>query len=256
MNLTHKPVRVLVAEDERPQREELIGLIAELWPEAQIVATCEDGLEALESIDRAAPDIALLDIQMPGMSGIDLAIAIAGRAHVVFVTAYDQYAIRAFEHGAIDYLLKPIRRDRMEKTVERLRARVAKPPSEIEDLVQRLRHELARSPKPDELQWITASMGDTVKLISIDEVVALRSQDKYTQVLTVNDDALIRKSLREIVQQLDGNTFWQVHRSVVVRVSAIDTVQRDQAGRYSLTLKGRAETLPVSSALHSRFRGM
>jgi DNA-binding LytR/AlgR family response regulator len=247
-------VKVLVAEDERPQRDELVRLLAELWPEATLVAACSDGLEALEAIDREAPDVAFLDIRMPEMSGLDLARIVAGRVHVVFVTAYDEHAVTAFEHGAVDYLLKPVQRARLATTIERLRARRGAPGPVIDELVQRLRRELA--PAPPALRWITASIGDTVKMISLDEIVAFRTQDKYTQVLTAADDALIRRSLRDLLGQLDRDVFWQVHRSVVVRVSAIDTVQRDDAGRCTLTLKGRPEALPVAAAFHGRFRGM
>lgn len=248
-------MKILVAEDERPQRDELVRLLAELWPEATLVAACSDGLEALEAIDREAPDVAFLDIRMPEMSGLDLARIVAGRVHVVLVTAYDEHAVTAFEHGAVDYLLKPVQRARLATTIERLRARRGGPAQvALDELVSRLRRELA--PAAPALRWITASIGDTVKMIPIDEVVAFRTQDKYTQVLTVADDALIRRSLRELVQQLDRDLFWQVHRSVVVRVSAIDTVQRDDGGRTTLTLKGRAGTLPVAAAFHGRFRGM
>jgi DNA-binding LytR/AlgR family response regulator len=244
-------VKVLVAEDEQPQRAELVRLLAELWPEARLVAACSDGLEALEAIDRERPDVAFLDIRMPELGGLDLARAVSGRVHVVFVTAYDEHAVAAFEHGAVDYLLKPVQRARLATTIERLRARTA--PAPLDELVARLRRELAPAAS---LRWITASIGDTVKMVPIDEVLAFRTQDKYTQVLTASDDALIRRSLRELVQQLDRDLFWQVHRSVVVRVSAIDTVQRDDSGRTTLTLKGRAGTLPVAAAFHGRFRGM
>jgi DNA-binding LytR/AlgR family response regulator len=248
-------VKILVAEDERPQRDELVRLLAELWPEATLVAACSDGLEALEAIDREAPDVAFLDIRMPEMSGLDLARLVAGRVHVVFVTAYDEHAVTAFEHGAVDYLLKPVQRARLATTIERLGARRGAAPAQvIDELIERLRRELA--PATPALRWITASIGDTVKMIPIDEVVAFRTQDKYTQVLTAGDDALIRRSLRDLLGQLDRDVFWQVHRSVVVRVSAIDTVQRDDSGRYSLTLKGRRDALPVAAAFHGRFRGM
>jgi DNA-binding LytR/AlgR family response regulator len=244
-------VKILVAEDEQPQREELVRLLAALWPEARLVAACSDGLEALEAIDRERPDVAFLDIRMPELGGLELARAVSGRVHVVFVTAYDEHAVAAFEHGAVDYLLKPVQRARLATTIERLRARAA--PAPLDELVARLRRELAPAPS---LRWITASVGDTVKMVPIDEVLAFRTQDKYTQVLTASDDALIRRSLRDLVQQLDGDVFWQVHRSVVVRVAAIDTVSRDGHGHTTLTLKGRRETLPVAAAFHARFRGM
>jgi DNA-binding LytR/AlgR family response regulator len=254
--MSNTSVSLLIAEDERPQREELVRLLAELWPDARLVDACADGLEALEAIGRALPDVAFLDIHMPGMSGLELALSLSGRAHVVFVTAYDQYAIQAFEQGAVDYLLKPVQRERLARTVARLRARIATRPTDLDELIGRLRRELAAPAQGAALRWITASIGDTVKLISIDDVIAFRSQDKYTQVLTASDDALIRRSLRELTQELDPDAFWQVHRSVVVRVAAIDVVQRDELGRYTVSLKGRADRLPVASAFHARFRGM
>jgi DNA-binding LytR/AlgR family response regulator len=254
--MSNTSVSLLIAEDERPQREELVRLLAELWPDARLVDACADGLEALEAIGRALPDVAFLDIHMPGMSGLELALSLSGRAHVVFVTAYDQYAIQAFEQGAVDYLLKPVQRERLARTVARLRARIATRPTDLDELIGRLRRELAAPALGAALRWITASIGDTVKLISIDDVIAFRSQDKYTQVLTASDDALIRRSLRELTQELDPDAFWQVHRSVVVRVAAIDVVQRDELGRYTVSLKGRADRLPVASAFHARFRGM
>lgn len=241
----------VVAEDEALLREALVAQLREAWPGLQVLAACEDGASALEAIAEHQPDVAFLDIRMPELGGLELARAVSGRVHVVFVTAYDEHAVAAFEHGAVDYLLKPVQQARLATTIERLRARTA--PAPLDDLVARLRRELAPAPS---LRWITASVGDTVKMVPIDEVLAFRTQDKYTQVLTATDDALIRRSLRDLVQQLDGDVFWQVHRSVVVRVAAIDTVQRDGQGRCSLTLKGRADVLPVASAFHARFRGM
>jgi DNA-binding LytR/AlgR family response regulator len=252
-----KRVTVLVAEDEAPQRETLVALLAELWPACAVVAACSDGLQALEALEREQPQVAFLDIRMPGVSGLEVAAAAAGRTHLVFVTAHDDYAVRAFEQGAVDYLLKPVRRDRLAATVERLQSRLGgAPPPDLEALLARLRAELAVAPRPATLRWITASAGDTVRLYPIDEVLAFQAQDKYTRVLTAADEAIIRKSLRELQGELDSEIFWQVHRSVIVRASAIDRVKRDALGKHWLTLKHRADVLPVSSAFHHRFRGM
>ena len=251
-----KPVRLLLAEDEAPQREALAELLAELWPEATLVAACADGLEALEAFERERPEVAFLDIRMPGLSGLEVASAIRGRAHLVFVTAYDDHAVRAFDEGAVDYVLKPVRRERLADTVLRLRQRLGGPPDDAGVLLARLRDELARAPKRDGLKWITASVGDTVKLYPLDEVLAFQAQDKYTRVITAKDEAIIRKSLRELLSLLDPEVFWQVHRSVIVRAAAIDRVRRDDLGKHWLTLKDHAEPLPVSSAFQSRFRGM
>jgi DNA-binding LytR/AlgR family response regulator len=249
-------VRILVAEDEAPQRAALIDLLAELWPEASLVAACADGREAVEAFSREAPEVVFLDIRMPGLSGLEVAQAVGGRAHLVFVTAYDEHALRAFDAGAIDYLLKPVRRDRLAETVARLRRRVRLQPVDADALLARLRDELGRPPRAETLKWVTASVGDTVKLYPVEEILFFQAQDKYTRVVTTGDDAVIRKSLRELLQVLDPDVFWQVHRSVIVRASAIEAVRKDELGKHWLTLRGRQEALPVSAAFHARFRGM
>lgn len=249
-----KEVRILIAEDEAPQRETMAAMIASEWPSARIVATCEDGLEALEAFERCAPDVAFLDIRMPGLSGIEVARALEGRAHVVFVTAYDEYAVQAFEQGAIDYLCKPMRVERLRETIRRLAARLTSPPAEIAELLDGMRRAL--DGRRARLNWITATVGDAVVLHPIEDVIAFHARDKYTTVLTKHDDALIRTSLKELSASLDADTFWQVHRSVIVRATAIEMVKRDELGKMYLTLKGRSEILPVSEAFRSRFRGM
>jgi len=248
--------RILVAEDEAPQRDALLALLAELWPQARVVAACADGLEAASALEREQPHVAFLDIQMPGASGLDLAASFSGRAHVVFVTAHDEYAVRAFEHGAVDYLLKPVRRERLSETVSRVKARLGERPAALVELLGQLRRDLEASTQHEPLKWITASYGETVKLYTLDEVLVFHAQDKYTRVLTATDDALIRKSLRELLQRLPPDEFWQVHRSVVVRAAAIESVTRDALGKHWLKLKGRTDTLPVSASFHARFRGL
>ena len=250
------PVPLLIAEDEQPQREALQALLQELWPEAAVVAVCADGLEAVEAFEREQPQVAFLDIRMPGLCGLEVARTISDRAHLVFVTAYDDHAVRAFEQGAVDYLLKPVRRERLIETISRLRKRVQSAPSDADQLLARLREELARGPRREGLKWITASVGDTVTLYPIEEVLAFQAQDKYTRVITATGEAVIRKSLRELLAVLDPDVFWQVHRSVIVRAGAIDRVRRDELGKHWLSLKNHKEVLPVSSAFQSRFRGM
>lgn len=251
-----KPVSILVAEDEAPQREALVAQLRALWPDAKLVAACADGLAALEAFEREPVSVAFLDIRMPGLSGLELARRFSPRAHIVFVTAYDAYAVAAFEHGAVDYLLKPVQTARLVETLERLKVRLALQPRAMESLIAQLRRELQTKAHGAPLQWINASVGDCVKMYGIEEVLAFRAQDKYTSVLTQHDEAVIRTSLRELLSQLDPETFWQVHRSVVVRRAAIDSVRRDEAGKCWLRLKGRDELLPVSLAFQSRFRGM
>lgn len=249
-----KETRVLIAEDEAPQREALAMLLAAEWPSARIVATCEDGVEALEAFEQFAPDVVFLDIRMPGLSGVDVARALSGRAHVVFVTAYDEYAVQAFEHGAIDYLCKPVRAERLRAAIERLQSRTSVASTDLATVLDGMRRALEG--RREQLKWITATVGDGVVLHPIEDVLAFHARDKYTTVITKHDDALIRMSLRELSTSLDSDVFWQVHRSVIVRAAAIEKVKRDELGKLYVTLKGRPETLPVSDAFRGRFRGM
>lgn len=252
-----KPVTALIAEDEAPQRLALQGQLLEAWPELEIVAVCEDGLAALDAVAMHKPSVAFLDIRMPGVSGLDVAKAVVGNGGlVVFTTAYDDYAIRAFEAGAADYLLKPVQPARLAQAVERLRERLQQAPAtDLQAVMERLEARLR--PTEDKLiRWITASIGDSVRMIGIDEVLCFQAQDKYVRVVTAQDESIIRTSLKELLAGLDPEEFWQVHRGVVVRVKAIDRVRKDEFGRHVLTLKGRGEALPVSAAFQQRFRGM
>lgn len=252
-----KPVTALIAEDEAPQRLALQGQLSEAWPELEIVAVCEDGLSALDAVAMHKPSVAFLDIRIPGVSGLDVAKAVVGNGGlVVFTTAYDDYAIRAFDAGAADYLLKPVQPARLAQAVERLRERLLQAPAtDLQAVMERLEARLR--PTGDKLiRWITASIGDSVRMIGIDEVLCFQAQDKYVRVVTAQDESIIRTSLKELLAGLDPEEFWQVHRGVVVRVKAIDRVRKDEFGRHVLTLKGRGETLPVSAAFQQRFRGM
>lgn len=252
-----KSVTALIAEDEAPQRLALQGQLLEAWPELEIVAVCEDGLSALDAVAVHKPSVAFLDIRMPGVSGLDVARAVVGNGGlVVFTTAYDDYAIGAFEAGAADYLLKPVQPARLARAVERLRERLQQAPAaDLQAAIARLEAHLR--PTGDKLiRWISASIGDSVRMIGIDEVLCFQAQDKYVRVVTAQDESIIRTSLKELLAGLDPEEFWQVHRGVVVRVNAIDRVRKDEFGRHVLTLKGRGETLPVSAAFQQRFRGM
>ncbi|WP_313221083.1 LytTR family DNA-binding domain-containing protein [Pseudoxanthomonas mexicana] len=250
-------VTALIAEDEAPQRRALQQQLRAAWPELEVVAVCEDGLSALDAVAQHRPKVAFLDIRMPGVSGLDVARQVVAQGGlVVFTTAYEDYAIRAFEAGAADYLLKPVQDARLAQAVERMRARLAdaRAPdmrSLIDDLEARLR------PQGDRLiRWITASVGDSVRMIAIDEVLFFQAQDKYVRVVTADDEAIIRMSLKELLGGLDPDVFWQVHRGVLVRVQAIDRVRKDELGRHQLSVKGRNDVLPVSGAFQQRFRGM
>ena len=248
-------ITAILAEDEAPQRAELARLLAEQWPELRIVAECEDGLAALEALQDLRPQIAFLDIRMPGVSGIEVARAASGQAHVVFVTAYDEHAVAAFEAGAADYLLKPVTPERLALCVQRLRTRLQSTAADLSHLVEALAEKM-KSREPRLLKWVTASIGDTVKMFPIDDVLFFQAQDKYVRVVTTSDEAVIRTPLKELTRQLDSEVFWQIHRSVLVRASAIDRVQKDVLGHYHARIKGTTETLPVSAAYQSRFRSM
>lgn len=250
-------VTALIAEDEAPQRKALQQMLQDAWSELEIVAVCEDGPSAMQAAAELRPQVAFLDIRMPGVSGLDVAVQVAGHGGmVVFTTAYDDYAIRAFEAGAIDYLLKPLQPARLAQAVQRLQSRLQEGNGHdlravVEELEARLR------PQGDRLiRWITASVGDSVRMIGIDEVLYFQAQDKYVNVVTARDEAVIRTSLKELMAGLDPDAFWQVHRGVVVRVHAIDRVRRDELGKHHLQLRDRDESLPVSSAFLHRFRGM
>jgi DNA-binding LytR/AlgR family response regulator len=247
-------VTALIAEDEGAQRQELRMLLAGLWPELIIVAECGDGMAAIKAIPEKRPDIVFLDIRMPGASGLEVAQA-ALDAHIVFITAYDEFAVRAFEDGAADYLLKPVRRDRLAIAVDRLKRRLAANERiDTNALLETLKTRL--TPEARRISWISASAGDTIRMIAVDDVLAFRSEDKYTCVLTTTGSAHIRTPLKELIGRLDPDVFWQVHRSVIVRVPAIRAIRRDEDGRLKILLHGSAETVRVSTAFHDRFRPM
>ncbi len=246
----------MLAEDETPQRVELRALLAEVWPELRIVAECADGLAALEALQQHRPDVAFLDIRMPGVSGLEVARAARPPCQVIFTTAYEEYALRAFDEAAVDYLLKPVTRERLSRAVERARGRVGgEHPIDIAALADLLQARLRPDAQPG-IRWITASVGNATRMISIDEVLFFQAQEKYTRVVTADNEGHIRTPLKELLAALDPQSFWQVHRSVIVRVGAIRTVEKDPDGRLQLFLRGRPDVLPVSSAFQYRFRGM
>ena len=247
-------VTAIIADDEELSRQDLRRLLAALWPELRIVAECEDGVAALAAIERHAPDVAFLDIRMPGLSGLEVARALGGRCRAVFTTAYDDHALAAFDSGAIDYLLKPISRARLLQTVQRLRERGAAGAGapDIDRLIAAmdLRRAAAR------IRWISASVGDTIKVFPIEKVVFFQSDDKYTRVVTGDDEAHVRTTIKELLEGLDPDAFWQIHRGAIVRADAIARVQRDEMGRAMIELRGRTERLKVSQSFAARFRPM
>jgi DNA-binding LytR/AlgR family response regulator len=244
----------LIAEDEAPQREQLKALLGRLWPQLRIVAECADGPSAIDSMTRLRPDVAFLDIRMPGADGLQVARTAGDHTHVVLITAYDEFAIQAFEAGAVDYLLKPIKRDRLGLAIGRLQARLAAgEPSDLSAVLSRLEGRLA---EPQPIRWITASIGQAVRILPVEDVHFFQAQDKYTRVVTATEDAHIRMPLKDLIGQLDSDQFWQVHRGAIVRLSAIRLVKRDEDGKLVLHLHGRVETLPVSQAFAPRFKSL
>jgi len=247
------PLTALIAEDEEPQRTELRGMLATLWPELIVVAECENGISALEAWTAKKPDVAFLDIRMPGLGGLEVARQAASPAQVVFITAHDAFAVQAFDAGAIDYLLKPIRTDRLTETVARLRSRRPATPVDLTTLMENLAGRLART---ETITWITASLGDNIRMIPIDDVVLFQSDEKYTRVATAADTAFIRTPLKELLLKLDPEVFWRVHRNAIVRVSAIRRVKPDGDGRLVNWLHGITDPVRVSDAFRHRFRAM
>ncbi|HEV7779178.1 MAG TPA: LytTR family DNA-binding domain-containing protein [Luteibacter sp.] len=250
----------IVAEDEVLLRKALVALLAEVWPELSVVAECEDGGSALEAIATHQPYIAFLDIRMPGLSGMEVASAAmeaSPRTQIVFVTAYDQYAIAAFENGAVDYLLKPITRERLATTVQRLQARNGKPYPDA-DVLAALLARLSAAPRADTqpLAWITASAGKETRLIMVEDVAYFQADNKYTTVMTADGEALVRKPIRELLDVLDPKTFKQIHRSTIVNLKAIASIVREESGKGIVRLKQRPETLTVSQPFMVLFRHM
>jgi DNA-binding LytR/AlgR family response regulator len=261
--MTRQHPTALIAEDEPLLRESLERLLIQAWPELTVVVRARNGRDAVDQFEVRRPDVCFLDVHMPGMSGIEAARCIGRRAHLVFVTAYDQYAVQAFEQGAIDYLVKPLDTARLAETVARVqeRIRLAQPVVDTETLLQQLAAKLEGRSATAPLRWIRASMGQTVSLIAVSNIDFLRAEEKYTSVAWHDDaneprEAIIRTSLKEIIPQLDAEQFAQVHRSVVVNLSSIALVLRGPNETADIRLKGRAEVLPVSRSYLHLFRQM
>ncbi|MEO9078898.1 MAG: LytTR family DNA-binding domain-containing protein [Rhodanobacter sp.] len=260
--MTERHPTALIADDEPLLRKSLTRLLAQAWPELEVVMQARNGREAVEQFEMLLPDICFLDVQMPGLSGVEAARHIGRRAHIVFVTAFNQYAVQAFEHGALDYLVKPVEPARLADTVKRLRERVltAQPALDAEALIEQLAARLRKDSVPATLQWIRASVGQTVRMIAVDDIDFMRSDEKYTRIAWRDEgkpnEALIRTPLRELLTQLDATQFAQVHRAVVVNLRAIDHVTRGDNETAQIHLKARSDVLPVSRNYLQLFRQM
>jgi DNA-binding LytR/AlgR family response regulator len=249
-------VSAVIADDEPLLRAMLRTRLARLWPELEIRHEMADGRDVERVVAEHAPDLFFLDIHMPGVNGLEAARAIGNRAHVVFVTAYDQHAVEAFERGAIDYVLKPFNDDRLQLTVERLKERLSQPPSgSLEALVEQLAGRLGAA-APERLRWVKASVGSSVRLIPVEEVLFFQSDEKYTRVVTCDAEVLIRKPIKELLDELDPDKFWQVHRATIVNVDHIAAVKRGLKDQAEIALKGHRETLVVSRAFTHLFKQM
>jgi DNA-binding LytR/AlgR family response regulator len=255
----------IIADDERLMRDLLRTRLSQVWPDLQIVGEAKNGDEAVQLVDELKPDLTFLDIRMPGKTGMEAARDIGDASQVVFVTAYDQYAVEAFERGAIDYVLKPPEPERLKITVERLKERLATPAQaasasvNVSDTVTAMLSQLAEkiaAPKPKYLQWIQASIGQDLRMIPVEEILFFRSDEKYTCVQTEKFEALIRKPVRDLAEELDPSLFWQIHRATLVNVNAIEGVTRDIRGRHLVLIKGRPEKLEVSRSFLHLFKQM
>ena len=277
----------VIADDERLLREQLRARLLEVWPELEIVGEAKNGVEALALTREHRPDVVFLDIRMPGMTGIEAARAIgqlpmgdddseaeevpAGNAaaarpwrgcEIVFITAYDQYAIEAFEQGVVDYVLKPAERERLQLTVERLKKRLAARAADeapdasgMQQLLQKLAARMGPGAAP-RLKWIQATVGSNIQMIPIEDVLFFISDEKYTRVQTASIEALIRKPIKELVEEVDADLFWQIHRSTLVNAKMIAGVSRDLRGRQLVAVKGRPDKLEVSRSYAGLFKGM
>lgn len=253
MNRAATPLTVLVAEDEVLMRERLLEQLAVCWPEARIVAVAENGRDAWDAWLEHEPDVVFLDIKMPLLNGLDLAERIGARSHIVFVTAYDQHAIDAFERGAADYLLKPVEPARLRRCVARI---VQRAPQTLAPMLQQLRQaaHVVQPAGPPRIKWLKASVGKSIRMINVDDVLFLQSDSKYTRVVLADGEALVRTALKDLLDGLDPELFWQIHRATIVNVRAIACAERIDNERMQLLLKNHAEKLAVSRAFTHLFR--
>ena len=252
--------KAIIADDEKELRNYLRSMLAETWPQLEICGEAINGKEALKMVDAFAPDIAFLDIKMPGLSGLDIARNIAGICRIVFITAYDQYAVEAFEREAVDYLVKPVTKERLLQTINRLKKQLQsspEPPADIAQIITQVLANMQENKNADQyLQWIKTQHKESVRLIPVEEVDYFQAGDKYTLVITAQGEALIKKSIKELSRELDPQKFWQIHRGTIVNVSRIENVGRSFTGRGILKLKNRSDALTVSRQYLHLFKQM
>lgn len=245
--------RILIAEDEPLMRERLLGMLADAWPEAEVVVVAENGNDAWDGFLEHEPDVVFLDIRMPGLSGLEVAERIGTSAHIVFVTAYDQYAVDAFDAGVVDYVLKPVQADRLERAISRLRSKLGAAPVEIGDILRQLKTAIPE-PQREKMKWIKATVGKQIRLIDVNDVLFFQSDTKYTRVVLAGSEALVRIPLKDLMSGLDPQQFWQIHRCTMVNVNVIAAAERVDAERLQVLLRGSDEKLPVSRTFNHLFR--
>ncbi len=243
----------LIAEDEPLMRDRLLAALKEVWPELEVTCVAKNGVEALELWRKHRPDVAFLDIRMPGKTGLEVAAEIGDAAHLVFITAYDEYAVRAFENGAADYLLKPVETDRLAAAVSRVKKRLNAAPADLTGLLGQLLNQSAKSGAA-KLKWIRASLGNQTKLINVEEVLFFQSDTKYTRIVLKDSEALVRTPLKELIEGLDDEVFWQVHRGVIINAHAIDKAVREGPEKLVVHIKGHKEKLGVSRQYFHLFK--
>lgn len=252
-------ITAIIADDESLLRDELRDMLTELWPECEIVAEASDGMQALSLIEKHKPSIAFLDIKMPRMTGLEAAENVTSKTLLVFVTAFDDHAIEAFDKGAVDYLMKPVRLVRVRKTIERLKEQLQKYESSdafaSESKAKKVATELNRA-QPGYLKFVQASIGRQVRFIMVEEILYLQSDNKYTRLVTAGGEAFIRTAISELADGLDPEQFWRIHRSTVVNIRAIDNVTREDGEKMTVRLRGKTEKLEVSRAHQAQFKGM
>ena len=257
-----KKITAIIADDEKQLRLHLKNKLSQIWPELKICAEAENGIEAVKLAKKHKPDIAFLDIKMPGKSGLEAAGEINTICRIVFITAYDQYAVDAFENEAIDYILKPVENIRLKKTVTRLKERFiaennpADTPKDINQILKKISETISTTQENKYLQWIKAQHGDSIRLIPIDEITIFQSTDKYTAVISKGKEYLIRKTIKKLETMLDPEKFWKIHRGTIVKVSAITKVSRSVTGRNIIKVKEHEKPITVSRSYVHLFKQM